>query len=515
MLARVRTSTITGIDAVTVDVEVDVRTKGAPRFVIIGLADSAIRESKDRVLVALKHVGLWAPPQVLVNLAPAELRKEGTAFDLAIALGILAATGQISPGSLVGRSFHGELSFDGRLKGVRGALALAIQGGRDDASEIFVPEENAREAALIDGVPVRGISSLTELVGYLRGEGGLAARTTPVVPIGAGPPSRVLDDVTGQSLAKRAMTIAAAGGHNLLFVGPPGCGKTMLAERFPSVLPPLTRDEMMEVVKIHSIAQLPIERLLRGEAPFRAPHHGVSDAGLIGGGAIPRPGEISLAHRGVLFLDEFPEYRRGAIEALRGPLESGRVHVSRAKATFVFPARFQLLAAMNPCPCGRLGMKDQTCMCSLTAIQGYLRKLSQPILDRIDLHVELKAVPLEQMLYRRSGVEKGPDPRSMVIEARQVQRTRGADLNAYLSGEEVAKIAPLDKSACSLLERGCSLLGVSARGYVRILRVARTIADLEAAQQISEEHIAEALQFRCLDRMEKLFGSERSAHVGA
>jgi len=504
MLARVRTSALSGLEAVPVDVEVQIQ-EGKRLFTIVGLGDNAVRESRERVTSAIQHAGFQLPDRILVNLAPAELKKEGSGFDLPIALAVLAASGQIDPGAGEHRFLHGELSLDGRVKPVRGVVALTAGAVGAAGREIVVPAENRAEAALIEGLEVIAVQSLGELVQWLtdgvipEGGTGTAALFPPERPLPAG-----ISDVWGQDAAKRAMLIAAAGGHNLLMIGPPGCGKSMLAQRFTSLLPPLTGGEVLEVVRIHSVAGLPVPALLRGERPFRSPHYTVSDAGLIGGGAGPRAGEISLAHRGVLFLDEFPEYRRSAIEALRTPLEAGAITVSRARGAVSFPARFQLIAAMNPCPCGRLG-SGSSCTCTRTSIAGYLKKLSQPILDRIDLHVELNPVPVAAMTSRVSvaGAEEENELRERVRAAQLRQRERGGVLNSELAPEEVKRIVEISEGGLRLLEHAAQRMHLSARGYMRILRVARTIADLAGESAVRDEHIAEAIQFRCLERIQR------------
>jgi len=502
MLFSVKSSVIAGLEARTVDVEVSAE-EGKPAYVIIGMGDTAVRESRDRVLSALKSSGFRPSARILVNLAPAELKKEGASFDLAIAVGILGSSGRLPVQGIESMSFHGELSLDGSIKPVKGVVAHAVEALQRGARELIVPRENAEEAALVSGIEVTGVRSLAELIAYLEGELVLerAARRQAA---GAACAPRRLSEVRGQRAAKRALLIAAAGGHNLLMVGPPGCGKSMLAERFPSILPPLSHDEMLQIVKIPSVAGLHIDRLLDGDRPFRNPHYVISEAGLIGGGSAPRPGEVSLAHRGVLFLDEFPEFRRGALEGLRQPLEAGRVRVSRAKGSVDFPADFQLLAAMNPCPCGRLNSAASACVCSRSAIYSYLRKLSLPILDRIDLHVDVEAVPLAE-LQRGAADEHGDDCtlRGRVSEARLRALQRAGCLNARLaSGQIEACVKPTD-GALALLKRFACGAPVSARGYFRILKVARSIADLADRERVEADHVAEAAGFRCLERIER------------
>ncbi len=509
MLSSVKTSAIHGIDAIPVDVEVNVSSGWPPKFNIVGLGDNAVRESRERVSSAVRQSGFRMPDRVVVNLAPAELKKEGSYFDLAIALAVVAAGGDVKSNSLAHTKFYGELSLDGGIKPVRGMVAFTIEALRNGTKSVVVPRDNVPEAQLINGIEVMGVRSLAELVGYLNGNLSIE-QDRDILNMDLGDCSnfaaRQLSDVWGQKLAKRAMLITAAGGHNLLMVGPPGCGKSMLAQRFSSILPPMTREETLEVVRIHSIAGLPIVGFLKGERPFRAPHHIVSDVGLVGGGSVPKPGEISLAHRGVLFLDEFPEYRRTAIEALRAPLENGEVRVTRAKGSLNFPANFQLIAAMNPCPCGRLGVPGTTCLCSLLSIQGYLRKLSQPILDRIDLHVELEPVPFSALgsgrdEESRSSEEEGY--RSIVLAARERQYKRSAKLNSALEGSEITKFVTLSKESAALLEKAAQKLGLSARTYIRVLKVALTIADIEGDEHVAAKHIAEALSFRTLERLKQ------------
>jgi magnesium chelatase family protein len=505
MLAKVRTGVLTGLDALSIDVEVRVRD-GAPAFTIIGLGDGAVRESRERVMSALRQTGFGLPDQILVSLAPAEIKKEGAGLDLSIALGILLASGQLASEVAVGRSFHGELSLDGAIRPVRGILALTIEALEKGVREAVVPVENEAEARLITGVQTVGVTSLAELIEYLRDgvepRGG--ARHSALAPAVRGE-ERLISDVWGQDSAKRGLIIAAAGGHNILLIGPPGCGKSMLASAFGSLTPALTKEETLEVVKIHSVAGLPIKDILLGARPFRSPHHIISDVGLIGGGSAPRPGEISLAHRGVLFLDEFPEFRRSALESMRAPLESGAVNIVRAKAAVTFPASFQLIAAMNPCPCGRLGAPGGGCLCSRNAIHNYIAKISQPILDRIDLHVELSAVPL-------SRITTGPTTdrlseelrlRAAVAQARERQLYRSRHLNSTLSAIQIKDVLQADAAALNLLETVAAKIGLSARGYLRILRVARTIADLAGEARVSAAHVAEAAQFRSLERLER------------
>ena len=469
------------------------------------MVDTAVRESRDRVISAICLSGFGLPNNILVNLAPAEVKKEGAAFDLAIALGILMASGQVRSETPAQRMVHGELSLDGAIKPVRGVVALAVDALQQGVQEFIVPWLNYAEATLVTGLRVTAVRSLAELAAYLNGRA-LTEQPKEFPPsLGSGRCGN-LNEVVGQQSAKRALLIAAAGGHNALMIGPPGCGKSMLAQRFPALLPLLSPEEKLEAVKIHSIAGLPVQGLLEGMPPYRSPHYGISDAGLIGGGMLPRPGEISLAHRGVLFLDEFPEYRRAALEALRGPIEDGWVTVTRARGSCRFPAQFQLLAAMNPCPCGRLGIPGVSCVCPAGAIQAYLRKLSEPILDRIDLHVALEAVPLHLLsnqLNAEASHSEAELSQEQVSLARARAKARSGCLNAQLSQKAVVDCVKLTAGAESLLKDVARKGRLSARGFIRTLKVARTVADLQSAEQIGETHLAEALTFKGLESLQR------------
>jgi len=508
MLASLRTAAVFGVEACPVHVEVDVGF-GFPSFTMVGLPDTSVRESRDRVRSAIRNSGFEFPPhRITVNLAPADVRKAGASFDLPIALGILAASGVVERRLIADCVLLGELSLDGSIHATRGVLPIAAAARRDGLSGILLPAANASEAAIVSGLDVIGVSSLIDAVRALNDPEGFRAHppALPAVPALRALPGRRepavpdLADVRGQLLSRRALEIAAAGGHNLLLVGPPGAGKTMMARRVAGILPPLSFDEALEVTAVHSVVGLLTHGAgLVTERPFRAPHHTISNAALIGGGSQPRPGEVSLAHHGVLFLDEMLEFSRHVLEVLRQPLEEGRVAIARAARTAVFPARFMLVGAMNPCPCGFAGDPSRECRCAPPAMARYRERLSGPLRDRLDLTIEVPALPLDA-LSADAGGESSSAVRARVVVARARQAARhagdGITTNAELTPPLMAKYCATDPAALHVLRAAMTRLSLSARGYDRVRKVARTIADLEGADHISADHIAEALQYR-------------------